>query len=73
MGFGHRVYRAKDPRARVLRRLCKELGAPRYDVAAALEQAALAELAERRPDRVIETNVEFWAAVILDFAKCRRT
>jgi len=30
MGFGHRVYRAEDPRARVLRRTCKELGAPRY-------------------------------------------
>jgi Citrate synthase, C-terminal domain/Transposase len=37
--------------------------------AAALEQAALAELRERRPDRAIETNVEFWAAVILDFAE----
>ncbi|WP_026360720.1 citrate synthase 2 [Amycolatopsis nigrescens] len=69
MGFGHRVYRAEDPRARVLRRTCRELGAERYEVAAALEQAALAELRERRPDRPIETNVEFWAAVILDFAK----
>jgi citrate synthase len=68
MGFGHRVYRAEDPRARVLRRTCQELGAPRYEAALALEQAAKAELAERRPDRVIETNVEFWAAVILDFA-----
>ena len=68
MGFGHRVYRAEDPRARVLRRTCKELAAPRYEAAAALEQAALAELRERRPDRAIETNVEFWAAVILDFA-----
>ncbi|TWP50017.1 citrate synthase 2 [Lentzea tibetensis] len=69
MGFGHRVYRAEDPRARVLRRTCLELGAPRYEVAAALEQAALAELRTRRPDRAIETNVEFWAAVILDFAQ----
>jgi citrate synthase len=69
MGFGHRVYRAKDPRARVLRRLCQELGAPRYEAGVVLEQAALAELADRRPDRVIETNVEFWAAVILDFAQ----
>ena len=68
MGFGHRVYRAEDPRARVLRRTCKELDAPRYEAAAALEQAARAELMERRPDRTIETNVEFWAAVILDFA-----
>lgn len=69
MGFGHRVYRAEDPRARVLRATAKELDAPRYEAAAALEQAALAELRERRPDRAIETNVEFWAAVILDFAQ----
>ncbi len=68
MGFGHRVYRAEDPRARVLRATAKRLAAPRYEVAAALEQAALAELRERRPDRAIETNVDFWAAVILDFA-----
>ncbi|MCV7346585.1 citrate synthase 2 [Mycolicibacterium rhodesiae] len=69
MGFGHRVYRAEDPRARVLRATAKRLQAPRYEVAVALEQAALAELRERRPDRAIETNVEFWAAVILDFAQ----
>ena len=69
MGFGHRVYRAEDPRARVLRRTAKELNAPRYEVAEALEQAALAELRERRPDRVLETNVEFWAAIVLDFAE----
>jgi citrate synthase len=69
MGFGHRIYRAEDPRARVLRRIGKELGAPRHDVAVALEHAALAELRERRPDRAIETNVEFWAAMILDFAQ----
>jgi citrate synthase len=69
MGFGHRVYRAEDPRARVLRRTAKELDAPRFEAAKALEDAALAELRERRPDRPIETNVEFWAAVILDFAE----
>jgi citrate synthase len=69
MGFGHRVYRAEDPRARVLRRTAKELAAPRYEVAEELEQAALAELRERRPDRVLETNVEFWAAIVLDFAE----
>ena len=68
MGFGHRVYRAQDPRSRTLRRTCDELKAPRYEVAKALEEAALAELRERRPDRVLETNVEFWAAVLLDFA-----
>ncbi len=69
MGFGHRVYRAEDPRARVLRRTARELGAPRYEVAEALEKAALEELRARRPDRVLETNVEFWAAIVLDFAQ----
>lgn len=69
MGFGHRVYRAEDPRARVLRRTARELDAPRFEVAEALEQAALKELRERRPDRVLETNVEFWAAIVLDFAQ----
>jgi len=69
MGFGHRVYRAEDPRARVLRRTARELGAPRYEVAEALEKAALDELHARRPDRVLATNVEFWAAIILDFAE----
>jgi citrate synthase len=69
MGFGHRVYRAEDPRARVLRRTARELSAPRYEVAEALEKAALEELRSRRPDRVLETNVEFWAAIVLDFAE----
>ena len=69
MGFGHRVYRAEDPRARVLRRTSKEIGSKRFEVAEALEQAALAELKARRPDRVLATNVEFWSAVVLDHAE----
>jgi citrate synthase len=69
MGFGHRVYRAEDPRARVLRRTARELGAPRFEVAEELERAALAELQARKPDRVLATNVEFWSAVVLDFAE----
>ena len=68
MGFGHAIYRAEDPRARILRAAARELAAPRYEVARELEIAALAELRERKPDRVLETNVEFWAAVVLDFA-----
>ncbi len=69
MGFGHRVYRAYDPRASVLRDTCKRLGAPRYEVALELEKAAIAELAERYPERRMETNVDYWAAVLLDFAE----
>jgi citrate synthase len=69
MGFGHRVYRAEDPRARVLRRTAHEIGAKRAEVAEALEEAALAELHARKPDRVLATNVEFWSAVVLDYAE----
>jgi citrate synthase len=69
MGFGHRVYRAEDPRARVLRRTASELASPRFEVAVALEEAALAELHARKPDRVLATNVEFWSAVVLDLAQ----
>src|SRR3954463_5511154 len=59
MGFGHRVYRAEDPRARVLRRTAIELGSPRVKVAEALERAAIAALREKHPDQPLETNVEF--------------
>ena len=69
MGFGHRVYRAEDPRSRILKRTAKELGSPRFEVAEALEEAALAALRERKPDYVIATNVEFYSAVVLDVAE----
>ena len=68
MGFGHRVYRAEDPRARVLRRTAQELESPRVEVAEELERAALEALAARHPERVLATNVEFWSAVVLDIA-----
>src|SRR5438874_2352866 len=69
MGFGHRIYRAEDPPARVLRHTSRRLGSPRTDVAEELEKAALAELQVRQPDRVLATNVEFWSAVVLDYAE----
>jgi citrate synthase len=69
MGFGHRVYRAEDPRARLLRGVARELGSPRYEVAEELERAALAALRKKSPDRPLETNVEFWSAVVLDVAE----
>ena len=68
MGFGHRIYRAEDPRSRILKRTAKELGSPRMEIAEALEEAALAALVERKPDYVIATNVEFYSAVVLDVA-----
>ena len=67
MGFGHRVYRAEDPRSTLLRRTARELGSPRVEVADALEKAAHDAIAEKHPDHSY-TNVEFWSAVVLDAA-----
>jgi citrate synthase len=69
MGFGHRIYRAEDPRSRLLKGVAKELGAPNIDVAEELEQVALRALQERSPDRVLATNVEYYSAVVLDSAE----
>ena len=69
MGFGHRVYRAEDPRSRILKRTAKELGSAQIEIAEALEQAALVELRRRKPDRPLETNVEYYSAVVLDVAE----
>jgi citrate synthase len=68
MGFGHRIYRAEDPRSRILKRTAKELGSPYVDVAEELEQVALVALQERHPERVLATNVEYYSAVVLDVA-----
>jgi citrate synthase len=69
MGFGHRVYRAEDPRSRILKRTAKELGSPQFEVAEELERVALKLLQERYPDRVLATNVEYYSAIVLDVAE----
>jgi citrate synthase len=69
MGFGHRVYRAEDPRSRILKRTAKELGAPRVEIAEQLEQVALKALQEKHPERVLATNVEYYSAIVLDVAE----
>jgi citrate synthase len=68
MGFGHRVYRAEDPRSRVLKRVAKELGSPRVEVAEELEQVAHEAIAKKSPSHSW-TNVEYWSAVVLDVAE----
>jgi citrate synthase len=73
MGFGHRVYRAEDRAPRVLRRT-----RPRARVAApggrrGARARGARRAAARKPDRVLATNVEFWSAVVLDVARCRRS
>jgi citrate synthase len=69
MGFGHRIYRAEDPRSRLLKATAKELGAPNVEVAEELEQVALKALQERHPERVLATNVEYYSAIVLDVAE----
>jgi citrate synthase len=69
MGFGHRIYRAEDPRSRILKRTARDLGAEHIEVAEELERAALAELRRRKPERPLETNVEYYSAVVLDVAE----
>ena len=71
MGMGHRVYRVRDPRAAVLERAVERLRAAglrsdRLDLARAVEAVAVASLGERRPERRLAANVEFYTAVILD-------
>ena len=68
MGFGHRIYRAEDPRSRLLKRTAKELGSPYVDVAEELERVALTALQKRHPERVLATNVEYYSAIVLDVA-----
>ncbi|HEY2662318.1 MAG TPA: citrate synthase/methylcitrate synthase [Caulobacteraceae bacterium] len=72
MGFGHRNYRVRDPRADALKRAVKVLGVGsnvlpgRLAFAEAVEDAALAILKARKPDRSLQTNVEFYTALLLE-------
>jgi citrate synthase len=68
MGFGHRVYRAEDPRAVCLHATAEELGGGRVAFAEAVERSALAALRLHKPERVLFTNVEFYSAVVLESA-----
>jgi citrate synthase len=69
MGFGHRIYRAEDPRSRILKETAKELGSTQVEIAEKLEAAALEELERRHPERPLRTNVEYYSAVVLDVAE----
>ena len=70
MGFGHRIYRVRDPRADVLAHAAEQFytsGGDRalYDLARSVERTALRLLHERKPDRRLDTNVEFYTALLL--------
>jgi citrate synthase len=72
MGFGHRVYKVRDPRADALKRATRALGEGsnvlpgRLALAEAVETAALAALRERKPNRSLQTNVELYTALLLE-------
>jgi len=68
MGFGHRVYKVRDPRADALKTAVRWLDARqgRLEFAEAVEAAALAILREHKPNRSLETNVEFYTALLLE-------
>ncbi|MFK0165567.1 citrate synthase/methylcitrate synthase [Rhizobium sp. NPDC090279] len=72
MGFGHRIYRVRDPRADALKTALKPIfasgqaDAGRIALAEAIEAAALALLRERKPDRPLDVNVEYYTALLLD-------
>jgi citrate synthase len=68
MGFGHRVYRVTDPRSDIMKRVVQSLGrdAGRLHFAEHIEQAALAVLAKRKPARSLQTNLEFYTALLLE-------
>ena len=71
MGFGHRVYKVRDPRAEVLSRVAERMQQAQlenrqlYELARQVEQAALRLLAELKPGRNLRTNVEFYTALVL--------
>ncbi|HEY1547230.1 MAG TPA: citrate synthase [Kofleriaceae bacterium] len=66
MGMGHRIYRVRDPRAAVLEIAVKPLASPRLELARAVETAAAKILRDKKPDRPLAANVEFYTAVLLD-------
>lgn len=68
MGFGHRIYRTRDPRADALKMAVRQLPrtAGRLAFAEQVEATALAVLRAHKPDRVLETNVEFYTALLLE-------
>jgi citrate synthase len=70
MGFGHRIYRVRDPRADVLAAAAERFYArdgdrSLYDLARTVEATALRLLRERKPERRLDTNVEFYTALLL--------
>jgi citrate synthase len=65
MGFGHRIYRTYDPRAKILKALCARLNPKFYELASKVEETALMILHEEHPERPQATNVEFYSAGVL--------
>lgn len=67
-GFGHRIYKTTDPRSEALREVASELSAndPSLDLAVVVEETAIRLLKEYKPDQKLYTNVEFYAAAVMN-------
>jgi len=74
MGFGHRIYRVRDPRADVLKATVERLTLGGVDMpfASAVEAYAREALKRAKPHRPLDTNVEFFTAILLDALKIPR-
>jgi citrate synthase len=74
MGFGHRIYRVRDPRADVLKAAVARLKGRdnRVALAEAAEAAALRALARHKPGHRLDTNVEFYTALLLEALRIPR-
>jgi citrate synthase len=66
MGFGHGVYRTRDPRSEALRAIVQDLGGERVDLAVQVELLIEQTLAELKPDRPLQANIEFYAGVLME-------
>jgi len=66
MGFGHRVYKGKDPRSALLREVATKVGGPTADFAMATEDTIVRVLGEEKPGRALNANVEYYAGVVMD-------
>jgi citrate synthase len=66
MGFGHPVYRTADPRSTMLRGVAQQLGGPLVDFATTVEGTIERTLAELKPGRELHTNIEYYAAVVME-------
>jgi citrate synthase len=66
MGFGHRVYKTRDPRSVLLREVAERVGGAEAELATAVEDIVVDVLAELKPGRELYANVEYYAGIVME-------